>query len=71
MLLSGYVLSIKGHVAIDIFYGRLSARTRAILDLCTDDGIISDKIREGYSKKADNLIKQLNAFAKPVFKIDD
>jgi len=35
MLASAYVLSIKGHVSIDIVYGRLSVRAQAILDILT------------------------------------
>jgi TRAP-type mannitol/chloroaromatic compound transport system permease small subunit len=35
MLSSAYVLHIKGHVGVDIVYGRLPVRTRAIIDLIT------------------------------------
>jgi len=35
LLLGAYVFGINGHVNVDIFYGRLSPRTRAIVDLFT------------------------------------
>ena len=35
MLASAYVLCIRGHVSINIFYDRLSVRMQAILDLVT------------------------------------
>jgi TRAP-type mannitol/chloroaromatic compound transport system permease small subunit len=35
ILLGANVLRIKGHVGIDILYGRFPVRVRAIIDLCT------------------------------------
>jgi len=40
----------------------------ACLDLCLDDGIIDEVKHSQYLGKADNLIKQLNAFAKSILK---
>ncbi len=35
LLLGAYTFATRGHVNVDIFYGRLTPRGRAILDLCT------------------------------------
>jgi len=35
MLLGAYCFAINGHVNVDILYGRLSKRGRAVMDLCT------------------------------------
>jgi TRAP-type mannitol/chloroaromatic compound transport system permease small subunit len=35
LLLGAYTFAIRGHVNVDIFYGRFSPRTRAVFDLFT------------------------------------
>jgi len=35
VLSGGYVLRHQGHIRIDVLYGRLSLRRKAIMDLCT------------------------------------
>ena len=35
LLLGAYTFSINGHVNVDVFYGRLTPRTKAIVDLFT------------------------------------